>query len=63
MHENPERYFLKSPPKCDVILPIGIHPGLLAALPLLLEKTEAKAVIVPIENRNWCHQIFRRGLG
>jgi hypothetical protein len=52
--ENPERYLPKNPPKCDVILPIGIHPDLLAALPLLVEKTEAKAVIVPIENRKWC---------
>ncbi|MCP8313808.1 MAG: thymidylate synthase [archaeon] len=52
--EDPERYLPKNPPKCDIILPIGIHPDLFAALPLLVEKTEAKAVIVPIENRNWC---------
>jgi len=52
--EEPERYLPKNPPKCDIILPIGIHPDLLAALPLLVEKTGAKAVIVPIENRNWC---------
>ncbi|MEM3382641.1 MAG: DUF166 family protein [Nitrososphaerales archaeon] len=52
--EEPERYLPKNPPKCDIILSIGIHPDLLTALPLLIEKTEAKAIIVPIENRNWC---------
>ncbi|MEM3539007.1 MAG: DUF166 family protein [Nitrososphaerales archaeon] len=52
--EEPERYLPKKPPKCDIILPIGIHPDILTALPLLIEKTDAKAVIVPIENRNWC---------
>jgi len=60
--EEPERYLPKNPPKCDVILSIGIHPDLLTVLPLLVEKTDAKAVIVPIENRNWCPPNLQRRL-
>jgi hypothetical protein len=52
--EEPARYLPRNPPKCDVILPIGIPLDLLTTLPLLVEKTDAKAIIVPIENRNWC---------
>lgn len=40
------------PDSCDVILAIGVDMYI-QALPILAEKTEAEAVIVPIENSSW----------
>jgi len=40
-------------PESDVVLAIGIHPDLLSALPYVVEKTYAKAVIAPIEDPSW----------
>ena len=51
--EEPEQYLPKHMPKSDVVLAIGIHPDLLSALPYVVEKTQAKAVIVPIEDPKW----------
>ncbi|MEX2723612.1 MAG: DUF166 domain-containing protein [Candidatus Freyarchaeota archaeon] len=52
--EEPEKYLPRNPPKCDIIIAIGLHQDLLASLPLLVEKTQAKGVIVPLEDPNWC---------
>lgn len=61
--DEPEKYLPHPPlPKCDVILSVGLHPDLLAAMPTLAKETEAKAVIVPLENRNWCHRGLQRQL-
>jgi hypothetical protein len=51
--DNPQDYLPNNPPKCDVILSIGIHIDLTSALPLLAQQTAAKAVIVPIEDPKW----------
>ncbi len=51
--ETPEDYLPKNMPEADIILAIGIHPDLLSALPYVIEKTNAKAVIVPIEDPTW----------
>ncbi|MDF1558545.1 MAG: DUF166 domain-containing protein [ANME-2 cluster archaeon] len=45
--------FLPEMGACDLILAMGIHPDLLAALPMLVNSTEAKAVIVPVEEPGW----------
>jgi hypothetical protein len=51
--DDPETYMPKNPPKCDVLLSIGIHPDIASTLPLLANQTEAKAVIAPIEDPKW----------
>ena len=43
--EEPEQYMPQKLPECDLILSIGIHPDLLTALPDVVKKTKAKAVI------------------
>ena len=48
--EEPEQYIPTTLPNCDLILAIGIHPDLLAALPDVVKKTKAKAVIAPAED-------------
>jgi hypothetical protein len=51
--DDPETYMPKNPPKCDILLSIGIHPDLASTLPLLAKQTEAKAVIAPVEDPKW----------
>ena len=60
--EEPEKLLPSSPPNCDVLLNIGLHPDILAVTPALAERTRAKAVITPLENRNWCRRGLRRQL-
>jgi len=52
--EEPEKYLPKNIPKCDIIIAVGLHPDILLHLPSIALDTEAKAIIVPIESRNWC---------
>nr|MDO8098388.1 DUF166 family protein [Candidatus Njordarchaeota archaeon] len=51
--DNPQDYLPKDPPRCDVVLSIGIHADLASALPLLAQQTAAKAVIFPVEDPKW----------
>lgn len=51
--ENPEQYLPKRMPVVDMVLAIGIHQDLLSALPYVVEQTNAKAAIVPIEDPTW----------
>ena len=60
--DNPNDYLPNSPPKADVVIPIGIHLDILAEIPSVASRCEAKAVIVPIENRNWCPPALRARL-
>jgi len=60
--EEPEKYLPHNPPDCEVILAVGLHPDILATMPVLAEKMKAKAFIVPLENRNWCPRGLRRQL-
>ena len=48
--EEPGQYMPTKLPECDLILAIGIHPDLLAALPDVAQNTKAKAVIAPAED-------------
>ncbi len=61
--ESPEEYLPENPPMCDLILAIGLHPDLLLSIPGVVERTWAKAVIVPIESNDWCPPGLRRQLG
>ena len=60
--ENPEKHLPESLPNCDMVLAIGMHPDLLSTIPTVVERTNAKGVIVPIENRNWCPPGLKRQL-
>jgi len=48
--EEPSQFMPPKLPECDLILAIGIHPDLLIALPEVVQKTGAKAVIAPAED-------------
>jgi len=51
--DEPAQYLPQNLPPLDYLLVVGIHEDLLSGLPELLENTEIKAVIVPIEDPNW----------
>lgn len=51
--EDPLEYYPKDLPESDIILAIGIHPDLLLGMPEIVEKMNAKGVIVPIEDPHW----------
>ncbi|MFB0562234.1 MAG: DUF166 domain-containing protein [Candidatus Lokiarchaeia archaeon] len=51
--EEPEKYLPENPPQCDIIIAVGLHQDLLASIPVLVERTKAKGVIVPLEDPNW----------
>jgi hypothetical protein len=48
--EEPAQFMPQNLPECDLILAIGIHPDLYAAIPEVVQKTGAKAVIAPSED-------------
>jgi hypothetical protein len=52
--ENPDDLLPSDPPKCDLVLAIGLHVDILSAIPNWIAKTGADALIVPIENPRWC---------
>jgi hypothetical protein len=54
MIEEPEKFIrnLNLVP-CDLLLIVAIHHDILSAADLLVEATDAKAVIVPIEDPTW----------
>ena len=60
--EDPEKYLPRKIPKCDVIIAVGLHPDILLSLPSIALDVEAKAIIVPIENKGWCPLGVRKQL-
>jgi len=60
--EEPEKFLSNNMPRCDVIIAIGLHSDLLSALPSVAKESKAKAVIVPIEDKNWCPISVKRRL-
>ncbi len=57
--EEPEKYFPTDLPKVDVIICVALHHDLLASIMHVVDNTQAKAVIVPIENPQWVPQGLR----
>ncbi|MGY5875004.1 MAG: DUF166 family protein [Candidatus Thorarchaeota archaeon] len=54
MIEDPEKYIKDLElGECDVLLLVAIHHDILAAADIIVKETNAKAVIVPIENPTW----------
>lgn len=51
--DDPLQYLPDNLPPLDFLLVVGIHMDLLTGLPELLQGTDIKAVIVPIEDPNW----------
>lgn len=60
--DEPERFLPETPPESDLMVAIGLHPDILGAIPELARKAKAKAVIVPMEDRQWCPQGLKRQL-
>ncbi|MEM2921085.1 MAG: DUF166 domain-containing protein [Candidatus Bathyarchaeia archaeon] len=60
--ERPDFYFPRQLEPCDLILAIGLHPDLMTYIPDIVGKTGSKAVIIPIERRNWCLRGLRKQL-
>ena len=52
--EDVSPYLPENMPDSDLLIVIGVHQDILASLPPIVEKTGAKAVIVPLENPTWC---------
>ncbi|MBS7287405.1 MAG: thymidylate synthase [Candidatus Freyarchaeota archaeon] len=52
--ENPEDYFPRDPPRCDLLIVVGVHQDILASVDALAERMGVKGVIVPIEDGGWC---------
>ncbi|MFX1520450.1 MAG: DUF166 domain-containing protein [Promethearchaeota archaeon] len=52
--EDVSPYLPENMPDSDLLIMIGVHQDLLASLPQIVEKTGAKAVIVPLEDPTWC---------
>jgi hypothetical protein len=60
--DDPEPHLPRIVPHVDLLLAIGLHPDLLAALPSLARAAHAKAAIVPIEDSKWCPPSLRSEL-
>ncbi len=60
--EDPERFMPENIPRCDIVVAVGLHPDLLFALSKVTKKSEARALIVPIEDRKWCPPAVKREL-
>jgi hypothetical protein len=60
--DDPETYLPNVLPRVDLLLAIGLHPDLLAALPSLAASADARAIIAPIEDPKWCPPSLRMEL-
>ncbi len=52
--EDVSPYLPENIPYSDLLIVIGVHQDILVSLPQIVEKTGAKAVIVPLEDPTWC---------
>lgn len=52
--EDAEKYLPENIPHNDVVVAINIHPDILIELPSYIQKFGSKALIVPIEEPQWC---------
>ncbi|RLI01740.1 thymidylate synthase [Candidatus Bathyarchaeota archaeon] len=60
--DEPEKYLPKNLGLSDVLVVIGVHADLLLALPKLVMDSRVKAVIIPIENKDWCTPAVKKQL-
>ncbi|MHA1684139.1 MAG: DUF166 domain-containing protein [Promethearchaeota archaeon] len=51
--DEPADYLPEILPEVDVLIPIGLHPDLLSGLPIVAKRSGIKAIVVPIEDKNW----------
>ncbi|MBS7635207.1 DUF166 domain-containing protein [Candidatus Bathyarchaeota archaeon] len=52
--EEPRIFLPENMPECDVLIAVALHPDILLAIPQAAQESNAKAVIVPIEDKRWC---------
>jgi hypothetical protein len=53
MMEEPSEFLPQDIPKADLVISLGEHPGVAELLPAIVKASEARAVIVPVDNRAW----------
>ena len=58
--EDASRYLPSSLPDVDVLIAVGLHPDLLMGLVDLIARSNVEALIVPLEDREWCPPGLRR---
>ncbi len=52
--EEPRIFLPENMPECDVLIAVALHPDMLLAIPQAAQESNAKAVLVPIEDKRWC---------
>ncbi|RLF17353.1 MAG: thymidylate synthase [Thermoprotei archaeon] len=60
--DDPSQYLPRELPELDILLVIGVHPDILSTIPDMVSSSTIKAVIVPIECKDWCPPGLRRQL-
>nr|MDO8114090.1 DUF166 family protein [Candidatus Sigynarchaeota archaeon] len=61
--DEPAKYLPKIVPRCDVLIPIGLHPDILATIPTFARDHGIPAVIVPVEDKKWLQFGLQKQLG
>ncbi len=51
--EEPEKLLPKHAPRADIMIAIGLHPDILAAVPSFAQE-HGMALVVPVDDKKWC---------
>lgn len=51
--DNPDEFLPQELPPADLLISLGEHPGVAQLIPEMVERSGAKAVIAPADNRAW----------
>lgn len=51
--DDPDEFLPQELPPADLLISLGEHPGVAQLIPDMVERTGAKAVIAPADNRAW----------
>lgn len=51
--DEPEEFIPENIPRADLLLSLGEEPALVDIIPDIVRRSEAKAVIAPVDNRDW----------
>ncbi|MBI4743961.1 MAG: hypothetical protein HY776_03955 [Actinobacteria bacterium] len=57
--DNPLKYFPEKLPRHDVVVAINVHEDILLTLPEIINKSGAKAIIIPSEHPDWVSKWIR----
>jgi thymidylate synthase len=51
--DEPGKYLPQHVPRCDIIIPIGMHSDILSAIPTFTKDHGIPAAIIPVEDKRW----------